>query len=347
MTMKARNIFASLPVILALLLPLTASAQEDEGWRESPWFGSYYQMGDAPSWVFREGFNWGYAFDDPSGSSAWLSVPGFGFIWSGQGTWPWFYSTDADGWVYADPNSSDPSYFYESPTRRWRVGPTQFPSVSSLSAMDFTPFADVPEPFPLGNLFAITESLSIQDTKVKVFGGVQVRELAAAESANIRMGQTVQIRAFIDESKPPFGPDISTFLNFTRGNATFSMGVESDEDSLRVSAWQGGFGLLGRMPTAVKDDDAVAMNLYSGSFRDSGDYSIRFGFVAGSTVLTPLDTVSLRVNRNRTSVLEGDVVVDTGFRPNPDGMGFENFGDIRDSDLTEDDIRLLLGDLAV
>ncbi|MFP4351628.1 MAG: hypothetical protein ACLFRP_00470 [Puniceicoccaceae bacterium] len=344
--MNHRNLLIAFVPILFASFSAPASAQET-GWRESPWFGSYYQAGPAPSWVFRDGFDWGYAYDDPSGSSAWFFVPGFGFVWSGEESWPWFYSTEADGWVFVDPDSRDPSYFYDSSAMRWRVGPTQFPSVSSLSAMSFSPVADMPEPFPLGSLYRITEDLRIDDMRLETFGGVQVRGLPAAESGNIRIGQNVQIRGFFDQPDLWPGAEVPTFLNFSRDGSTFSTGVGPDGDSLRVAAWTGGFEGLGRMPPARSEDGITAMDLYSGSFRDAGDYLIRFGFADDSAVFTPLQAVELRVNRARPSVLEGDVVADTGFRPNPDGMGFENFVDIRPSDLTEDDIRLLLGDLAV
>ena len=344
MKQRARVLsFACLTIFLLLAgKPALGAGQ----WRESPWFGEYYETGPAPAWVFREGFDWGYAYGDPSGSSAWFFVPGFDFVWSGEEAWPWFFSTRTSNWFYVLPGSEDPTYFFDSSEGRWEVGPTEFATATSRSAMSFTPVAEIPEPFPLGDLYAIPRDLRIQDTGVESYGGLQVRNLKSIFNANIRVGQSVQIRAFAEGDFLPLGGS-PAFLNFSRNGATFSMGLGPDDDTIRVAAWNGDYARLGELPPAETFDDGFAINLYEGSFRQPGDYAIRLGLAEDDVVVTPLPELSLRVNRAEPSVLEGDVVADTGFRPNPDGMGFENFGDIRDSDLTEGDIRLLLGDSAV
>ena len=335
--------FASLTIFLLLVVNHALGVGR---WEESPWFGEYYETKPAPAWIFREGFDWGYAYDDPSGSSAWFFFPGFDLVWSGEEAWPWFFSTRTFNWFYVLPGSEDPTYFFNSSNGRWEVGPTEFATGMSRSAMSFTPVAEIPDPFPLGDLYSIPRDLRIQDTGVKSYGGLQVRNLKSIFNANIRVGQSVQIRAFTEGYNLPLGWS-PAFLNFTRNDATFSMGLGPDDDTIRVAAWNGDYARLGELPSAKTSDDGFAINLYEGSFRQPGDYAIRLGLAEDDLVVTPLPELSLRVNRAEPSVLEGNVVADTGFRPNPDGMGFENFIDIRDTDLTEDDIRLLLGDSAV
>ncbi len=332
--------------LLPVVFLLSGASAQDGEWKESPWFGAYYETAPAPSWIYREGFDWSYALENPSGPSAWMRVPGFGTIWSGEETWPWFFSSRTNNWIYVLPGSADPTYFFDSSTGQWGVGPTEFLTTTSLSQMEFSPVAEIPEPFSLGNLYVITSDLRIFDSGVESFGGIQVRDLPATSSANIRLGDEVQIRLFLEGDSLPLG-GAPGFLNFSRNGATFTLNVEADGDTLRTAAWTGGYDRLGGLPTAEPFEDGFVLNFYQGSFRQPGEFAIRTGMSADTVVTTPLPELTLQVNRVRPSVLEGDVVADTGFRPNPDGMGFENFGDIRPSDLTEEDIRLLLGDGAV
>jgi len=131
--MKRRRFPFGSILLLPLVTLLTGASAQEGQWKESPWFGTYYQNGPAPSWIYRDGFAWSYALEDPSGPSAWMRVPGFGTIWSGEESWPWFYSSRTGNWFYVLPGSSDPTYFFDSSTGRWGVGPTEFLTADSLS----------------------------------------------------------------------------------------------------------------------------------------------------------------------------------------------------------------------
>lgn len=335
-------------------LPLPAQDSVDDkagaGWRNSDWLGEHYVADEVPGWLWHRGMGWLYAYADPAEGSAWFYRVGSGHLWSGAEVYPWLYFLEEENWVYYVPETFDPAYYYHLVDNTWRVGPTEFLSVKRRSRMAFTPFGQAPI-FPrIGLVYEISPFLQYRELELPMHGGIQVRDLPLQRVANIRQGQPIQIRGAWDASFSADFPRFPAFLNFGFEGSVYNVGLESDGDAVTVNWWDGNFAGLDPLPPAtvypVGDFPKAVVDFYGGSILNPGRYTVRVGLISETTVLTPFETLTLWVNRMAPPPLEGNIIADSGFRPNPNGFGFPNFTDIQDGDITAEDLHFLLGPAA-
>ncbi len=67
------------------------------GWKESPWFGAFYQGKD--NWIHHARHGWLYAAGGDA-SSAWLWSPRQEWLWTGPGIYPHIYRNSDASWIY-------------------------------------------------------------------------------------------------------------------------------------------------------------------------------------------------------------------------------------------------------
>jgi hypothetical protein len=114
----------------------------EEGWKNSKWFGVFYE--DASGWIYHTGLGWLYVADQDS-SSLWFWTEKLGWIWTGttekhdvslevsdrsggniphdftietEGIFPRLYSPEAESWLYYEETRS-PTPFYNHFTGKW------------------------------------------------------------------------------------------------------------------------------------------------------------------------------------------------------------------------------------
>ncbi|MDG1137892.1 MAG: cadherin repeat domain-containing protein, partial [Opitutales bacterium] len=83
--------------------------EREGGWLQSPWFGDfkYHDHG----WLFHSSFHWLYASPD-NGGSTWLWKKGMGWLWTGEGVWPYLWSYDSGNWIYLTASKSGSHSIY-------------------------------------------------------------------------------------------------------------------------------------------------------------------------------------------------------------------------------------------
>ncbi|WOO43334.1 hypothetical protein [Rubellicoccus peritrichatus] len=110
----AGTILISLPE-LSTIFSAASSAGGTVMW--SDWFG-FFDEGVAP-WIYHYYMGWLYVLGTEN--NMWSYSPTFGWIWTAEGTYPWFVQGDTGTWYLYAEDSVNPSLFYNSTTQEWEA----------------------------------------------------------------------------------------------------------------------------------------------------------------------------------------------------------------------------------
>lgn len=69
------------------------------GWKESNWFGAFYQPNKNISWLLHRDHGWLYSADADAGS-LWIWSPDHKWLWTGSGIYPHLYRHKDATWIY-------------------------------------------------------------------------------------------------------------------------------------------------------------------------------------------------------------------------------------------------------
>ena len=89
-----------------------ASFTTTSGWKNSSWFGYFYDPGN--NWVHHQYLGWLYPVDSGS-SGVWFYHSNYGWMWSNSTAYPWLYFYSLSGWRYFLSGKG----FYEGDTDVW------------------------------------------------------------------------------------------------------------------------------------------------------------------------------------------------------------------------------------
>jgi len=90
-----------------------------EGWWSSPWFGSFYDL-NANGWIMHETLGWIFVLPADS-SGIWFWSEEFGWCWSANGTFPYFYLHSKQSWMYLHKGTKGQHLVYDYAEDRWIV----------------------------------------------------------------------------------------------------------------------------------------------------------------------------------------------------------------------------------
>jgi hypothetical protein len=80
------------------------------GWRQSSWFGLYYET--LTSWIYHQDHGWLYRHSENT-TSIWLYDPMLGWLWTTNSIYPFLSQHSEQKWLYYIIGSSDPRTFYD------------------------------------------------------------------------------------------------------------------------------------------------------------------------------------------------------------------------------------------
>jgi hypothetical protein len=85
-------------------------------WRNSHWFGQFYQTGT--SWIYHGELGWLYlSGDDPKNLWVWSNM--LGWTWTGEGVYPYLFRHGDGGWYLYMRKVNDHVVLYRYATREW------------------------------------------------------------------------------------------------------------------------------------------------------------------------------------------------------------------------------------
>ena len=97
--------------------PLEASSDLGDGWKESDWFGVYYQSQDS-EWIYHSNLGWLFIDTSRSGSGVYFWQEELGWSWTQMETFPVFFSFGLSSWIYF--SSEEPNTpFYNFTSEDW------------------------------------------------------------------------------------------------------------------------------------------------------------------------------------------------------------------------------------
>ena len=96
-----------------------ADADSGNGWRSSPWLGSFRPYSNG--WIYHLGLGWAYAQPDELGG-LWLWMPNEQWVWSAPHCWPHMWKHDSSNWLYfVKEHEGKPAlYDYSTESFRWK-----------------------------------------------------------------------------------------------------------------------------------------------------------------------------------------------------------------------------------
>ena len=86
-----------------------------EGWKESRWFGNYFDAGN--DWIHHVNLGWLYTSTDKP-TSLWLWSPSQEWLWTGRGVYPHMYRNKDGTWVYFIVEAFPKKVFYNQSTKK-------------------------------------------------------------------------------------------------------------------------------------------------------------------------------------------------------------------------------------
>jgi hypothetical protein len=84
-----------------------------EGWRTSPWFGSFRPF--PSSWLYHAELGWMHATHDETGD-LWLWNQDFGWLWTASGVFPHLFNHTTANWIYFLKRQNGKAYYYDYST---------------------------------------------------------------------------------------------------------------------------------------------------------------------------------------------------------------------------------------
>jgi hypothetical protein len=112
----------SVPSIRASASTTTAS-----GWKNSSWFGYFYDPGN--NWIYHQTLGWLYPVDSGPGET-WLYHSHYGWMWTHSEHYPWVYLKDFSRWIYYLPANG----FYDASTKKWLSQPELISQIKTHSS---------------------------------------------------------------------------------------------------------------------------------------------------------------------------------------------------------------------
>jgi hypothetical protein len=96
-----------------------ADADSGNGWRASPWLGSFRPYSNG--WIYHLGLGWAYAQPDELGG-LWLWMPNEQWVWSAPHCWPHIWKHSSTNWLYfVKEHEGKPAlYDYSTESFRWK-----------------------------------------------------------------------------------------------------------------------------------------------------------------------------------------------------------------------------------
>ena len=95
-----------------------SESPSENGWRASPWFGSFLPQSNG--WIYHLGLGWVYAQPDGQGG-LWLWMDAEGWVWSAPHCWPHLWKDRSNNWLYfVKEHEGKPAlYDYSTESFRW------------------------------------------------------------------------------------------------------------------------------------------------------------------------------------------------------------------------------------
>ncbi len=89
---------------------------EQNNWNYVPWFG-YFNGQDFP-WIYHQTLHSLYitGTDD---TALWIYYPPLQWMFTNKDTYPWFYSTFINGWLFYDVTNANAQWFFNENTGTW------------------------------------------------------------------------------------------------------------------------------------------------------------------------------------------------------------------------------------
>ena len=87
------------------------------GWMFSEWFGFYNQL--AEPWLYHRDLDWIYREDSIPVDGVWIYYDGLGWVWTKREAYPYLWSPSTQDWLYYEPESKNPNWFYDFSTQDW------------------------------------------------------------------------------------------------------------------------------------------------------------------------------------------------------------------------------------
>lgn len=87
-----------------------------DGWKDSIWFGTYHDL--ANPWLYHPGHHWIFVNNNDI-EAFWFWNDQLGWTWTGNTTYPYLYSVNADGWLWYQPESVNPAWYYNFAKGNW------------------------------------------------------------------------------------------------------------------------------------------------------------------------------------------------------------------------------------
>lgn len=87
------------------------------GWRRSPWLGDYVPLGN--DWYFHYRHGYFFAFPGNKPDSIFFYTMDMGWLWTARNTYSYLYRFDPPGWIWYQPDSAEPRWFYNLGVGQW------------------------------------------------------------------------------------------------------------------------------------------------------------------------------------------------------------------------------------
>ena len=91
-----------------------ASTDASSGWKQSSWFGNFFDSGS--NWIYHENLGWLYPVDSGV-DGTWLYHPSLKWMWTKKDTdfYPWIYHDELSSWRYFSPSKG----WYDPTSQGW------------------------------------------------------------------------------------------------------------------------------------------------------------------------------------------------------------------------------------
>lgn len=106
--------FESIPAFAAR--PLALSSPTTASIAFSPWFG-WIDTAHSP-WLYHYHLGWLHA-SQPAHDQAWLWDPALGWTFAAKHSFPFLFQHNSNSWLYYQPGSNNPRWFYATRTQEW------------------------------------------------------------------------------------------------------------------------------------------------------------------------------------------------------------------------------------
>jgi hypothetical protein len=159
----------------------SASFTATRGWKNSSWFGYFYDPGN--NWIYHQTLGWLYPVDSGS-SGVWFYHSSYGWMWSNSSSYPWIYFYSLPGWRYYLSGKG----FYNASTQKWHSQQELISQIKTHSSY-----------FSSGQLTSDTNISAWFDRSLEVYGlklvvaGEVGGQIAVPEEWAKKVAQTVKL----------------------------------------------------------------------------------------------------------------------------------------------------------